>query len=110
MVAPDLLLIEVGNALRRKASKGEIAIEHALEGVRRIRRAINLTPVPFAVIERALEMALAMGHPIYDCVYLALAEAHASFLVTNDATFRQLGDRHGHAMLFRDLPLPPEPP
>jgi predicted nucleic acid-binding protein len=55
-----------------------------------------------------MEMALTMDHPIYDCVYLTLAEAHGSFVVTNDLTFRQIATRHGYAALFRDLPLPPD--
>jgi predicted nucleic acid-binding protein len=40
-----------------------------------------------AYVPRALTIARALGHPIYDCVYLALAEAENKPLVTADARF-----------------------
>ena len=42
--------------------------------------------------ERGLQIALSLQHPIYDCVYIALAEALGSVLVTADQSLvRKLG-------------------
>jgi predicted nucleic acid-binding protein len=53
--------------------------------------------------ERALELALALGHPIYGCLYLACAEALGATLVTADGWFRAAAGRSGFAGLIRDL-------
>jgi predicted nucleic acid-binding protein len=39
------------------------------------------------MVPRALVMANALSHPIYDCIYLALAENEATTLVTADLRF-----------------------
>ncbi len=36
--------------------------------------------------ERAIELATALRHPIYDCFYLAVAECQSAPLVTADET------------------------
>jgi predicted nucleic acid-binding protein len=42
--------------------------------------------VPAASLrERAFAMALELGHPVYDCFYLALAERRRTQLVTADS-------------------------
>ena len=38
-------------------------------------------------LERALSLAVEIGHPIYDCVYLALALHHETHVVTADRRF-----------------------
>jgi predicted nucleic acid-binding protein len=44
---------------------------------------IDLRPsVP--LLPRAMELARRIGHPVYDCVYLALAEREQATLVTAD--------------------------
>jgi predicted nucleic acid-binding protein len=35
-------------------------------------------------IPRALNLAIELGHPVYDCIYLALAEAMQDELLTAD--------------------------
>ena len=57
-MAPDLVIAEFTNGIWKK-----------------IRRA-----------ERALDLALALDHPVYDCLYLAAAIAHEASLVTADRT------------------------
>jgi predicted nucleic acid-binding protein len=37
---------------------------------------------------RALEVAGRLDHPVYDCLYLALAEAHGAGLATADRALR----------------------
>lgn len=38
-------------------------------------------------LDRALHLAAQIGHPVYDCIYLALAEHHATHVITADRRF-----------------------
>lgn len=88
MVAPALFRIEVGNVLRTLAAKQVLANERAIDLF------LFLQTAPVTIIDadellegRALDLALALEHPIYDCVYLALAERMDRRLVTVDRRF-----------------------
>lgn len=82
--APDVLVAECLNALRRKVLRGEINRHQALFAVAVLNQAqITLEPSrPLA--QRALELSLHLSHPIYDCLYLALAERRDVPLITAD--------------------------
>lgn len=94
VVAPELILLEVGNALRRKASDGDVPVETVLSALHLIRRRFTLTPDADLAI-RAAELALAIDHPVSDCVYLALAEQVDGTLVTADRRLVELGGTLG---------------
>lgn len=88
MVAPALLRIEAGNVLRTLAAKQILAIARAVDLY------LFLQTAPITIIDadellerRALDLALALEHPIYDCVYLALAERMDRRLITADRRF-----------------------
>jgi len=85
--APDLLLIEIANAARRKTSFGEISHQQAREMLPATRDSIVEFHPSGELVERALEMALELDHSIYDCIYLACAETTGSILVTDDDRF-----------------------
>ena len=82
-VAPDLLLVEVANALWRKTTAKEISPREAdafdLVG----QSGIDLRPTG-PLLPRAMDVARRLDHPVYDCVYLALAERERAALVTAD--------------------------
>lgn len=73
LIAPDLLLMECGNAIWLHVQLGEIEPAE----VPRVRTILRAMPVEIVasegLVERALELALALQHPIYDCLCLALA-------------------------------------
>ena len=83
IVAPDLLAVELANALCTKVRKGQI---EALQATVAYADILSLlTFVPTAILrERALGIALALGHPAYDCFFIALAEAMQTTLITSD--------------------------
>lgn len=87
LVAPALIHAEVGNALWKRVRKREIAadteLEERLSDLARYIRTVD--EVPF--MHRALRMAVELDHPIYDCVYLAIAEAFDDHLLTADQRF-----------------------
>ena len=97
LLAPDLLIAEVGNALSTKirlgdmdADKAELAAEALLGAGLDFRSATDL-------LLPALQVAMRLQHPAYDCFYLALALAEKCPLVTADQRFRHAVAARGDA-------------
>ena len=87
LMAPHLILSEIGNALWKKARREQFdpAVSLAEDLARLPDYVILVADTPF--MGRALEMAYQLAHPIYDCVYLAAAEYFDVRLVTADQRF-----------------------
>ncbi len=84
LIAPDLILAELGNALRKKAAQGIVTRDQALQAVREAPSFFaRLYPLPDLSL-RAAEIAFDLQHHIYDCFYLALAERERVPLVCAD--------------------------
>ncbi len=85
--APDILLAEFANTIWKKVRRREIADPQSYFD--------ELANLPDVVtlhrgdefIDRAAEIAVEIDHPVYDCLYLACAEATASALITADRRF-----------------------
>ncbi|MEA3014046.1 MAG: hypothetical protein QOD42_2591 [Sphingomonadales bacterium] len=86
-IAPTLLFSEVTNALWKRISHGDISsdggADRQLELLARVVQAVDEVPL----MPRALQIAVQLGHPVYDCVYLAVAEAMDDDLLTADKRF-----------------------
>jgi predicted nucleic acid-binding protein len=84
LLAPSLLRAECANILWKKVRRGEMSTGEA--GI--AARILASFEVEYCSSEptlaRVLALALALDHPAYDCVYLALAEARGVPLVTAD--------------------------
>ena len=85
-VAPHLILSEVGNALWKAVRRRELRPHFAGAGLSSIPELLTIVDESF-VMPRAAEIAVELDHPIYDCVYLALAEHRAVRLITADRRF-----------------------
>jgi predicted nucleic acid-binding protein len=87
LIAPALWLLEAANALWRRTQRGEISGEEAKE---RLAELFN-APVTTMNIEddvlAAADLAHVLGHPVYDCVYLAMAIRERTHAVTADRRF-----------------------
>ncbi len=91
--APELMLTEVANALWRLQRAGQLPAERLQ---RRLSRAAELVDViePDRHLQvEALALACHCDHPVYDCLYLALAGREAAGLLTADQRLQQLADR-----------------
>lgn len=93
LIAPELVLIEVGNVLWKSVRLKRITAVDA-------ERAFDALPSAFTRIEpltpllrRGLALAIALDHPVYDCLYLALAEREAAPIVTTDARLLAIGPK-----------------
>ncbi len=84
IIAPDLIVVEIGNAIWKRAVRGAIDPVDAVEAHKlAIALLTRLVPIQ-ELAERAMELAITLRHPIYDCFYLALAERERAPLVTAD--------------------------
>jgi len=82
--APDFILAEVSNIVWKKSRQGTLSdgqAEGILAETEECFAAFHTVPELSA---RALELALALGHPVYDCLYLTCAERTGRILVTAD--------------------------
>ncbi len=81
--APDLIWSEVANALWKYGRAGA-------DPKRLVRRLQDFRSLPLRVtpadelVDDALAIALEIGHPVYDCIYIALAIRTSSCVVTAD--------------------------
>ena len=82
--APDLIVPEVTNIAWKKTIRGEIAEEQALEIAKAVQGDTLMLYPSVLLNDRALEIALALNHPVYDCLYIACAEAVGGVLITAD--------------------------
>ncbi|MFQ5954065.1 MAG: type II toxin-antitoxin system VapC family toxin, partial [Kiloniellales bacterium] len=82
--APDLIVAEVTNIAWKKAIRDEIERDQAQEIANAIRQGVPALYPSAELNERALEIGLTFNQPIYDCLYIACAEAVDGVLVTTD--------------------------
>jgi len=82
--APDLLLAEVGNIAWKKCRRGEMSAEQCRLAVAETEECLAMVHPSAALAGRALDIALVLDHPVYDCVYIACAEATGRTCVTAD--------------------------
>lgn len=105
LVTPALLRIEAANVLRTLAAKGAVRADDAGALFDLLQEApMDMVDPDDALETHALATALELGHPVYDCLYLALAERLDRTLITTDTRiFKALGaSRHGRRAVDLD--------
>jgi predicted nucleic acid-binding protein len=101
--APDIFFAEVANALRKQhredgqldAASVRLAVDDLLRvGVESVSSSI--------LLQRATEISLTLNHPVYDCLYLCLAERRNTVVVTADKKLcgRVGGSEWAHCIVF----------
>jgi predicted nucleic acid-binding protein len=83
-LAPDFLHIEAANALWKSENAGLMDRRQTDSAWRNLQESGIRFVADRAYLTRARTMAREHNHPIYDCLYLAVAEAHEATLVTAD--------------------------
>ncbi len=105
-IVPRHFQVEVYNVLIRYAARGQVE-ERELSGMLGSFEGLELfTYVPTEdLLPAAWPLACALRHGIYDCLYLALAEASGFPFVSADEKFVRKIREAGFAAKYRDLVL-----
>jgi predicted nucleic acid-binding protein len=104
LVAPDFLIVECANILWSASRRGRITSERARAAL----LSIEAVPIHFLSASKhvgaAQTLAIELGHPVYDALYLAVALVEHAVVVTADRGFIAAVTRHGtYSHLIRPL-------
>jgi predicted nucleic acid-binding protein len=95
LLAPDLMAVEATNAWWKKLRRRELERVDVEQAVTNL-LAVGIAWTPSTTLLRpAARLAAELGHPVYDCVYLALAASHSAALATADERLRRAAERVG---------------
>lgn len=108
LCGPDLLGVEVCRTLVAAANARRVTAAQAraiIDGwLGRIERGdLPLHPTGGESMRIAADLAMALGHPLKDCIYLALADRLGCPLVTADVRFRDRVADPARAQLLEEL-------
>jgi len=95
LIAPDLVVPEACNAAWKKVRRGELSQEHGEAVARVLPMSFDRLVATAELAPRAFSLGHRLDHPLYDCFYIALAEAESAILVTDDARVLALAGRAG---------------
>lgn len=100
LIAPDFILVECANALSMTAVKGAISPSDATARLRTVQKArLGLTSTR-PLTAPAQGLSLMLRHPVYDCLYLALALEQGVRVVTADRRFQTAAESHYPGAVF----------
>ena len=98
LIAPDLIYVEAANALWKYAvfeNMAEVDVDRAYMAMQT--EAIEII-ASRDLIGPALALARRLRHPVYDCMYIALAESTGAILVTGDRRQLRAAEAAGLAL------------
>ena len=85
--APDVILAECANAAWRRVLSKTVPRAQAQAFLKALPHWFESLTPSVRLYEVAFEMACVLDHPVYDCLYLALAQDEETRLVTADPVF-----------------------
>jgi predicted nucleic acid-binding protein len=88
--APDLVLMELGNALTGRLRPLADGFAVATAAIDRLGALYSRLLPSSDFVRRAMHLSFELRHPIYDCIYLAMVEREDIKLVTADEKFVRL--------------------
>ena len=95
LLSPEFMVVEITNALWKKLRRGQLDqtdVEQAVTNLLALE--IEWTP-SVQLIKHAARLAPELRHPVYDCLYLALAASRGASLASADERLRQAAERLG---------------
>ena len=93
LLAPDLMAVEATNAWWKRLRRREMDIAELERALTHLLGLQIMWIAATTLLRPAARLAAELGHPIDDCVYLALATSHGALLATADERLRQ-GAQH----------------
>ena len=100
LIAPDLILVEVANALRNKIRNGFADKSLMQTALKKLPGMFDQLIGARETLDEAFEIGCRINHPVSDCVYLACAKMSGAALLTDDATLFQKSTTFGAEALL----------
>lgn len=84
LAAPDLIIVEACNGAWKAERQHLMTAEQVDRMARHLPRLFTKLHPAEGLAPLAVRLARDLGHPVYDCLYLALAERESASMVTAD--------------------------
>ena len=84
-IAPDIVIPDICNVVWKKVKNQEVTSVQGQAIVTNVSMIFDHIVPSSELAQRAFGLAVQFNHPVYDCLYLALAERESITLVTDDA-------------------------
>ncbi len=84
LMAPTLVVAEIGNAIWKRAVRDELSTQDAVDALQAAIALYAILVELAELAEAAAKLSISLRHPIYDCFYIALAQRERAELVTAD--------------------------
>ena len=97
LIAPDWVLIETGSAIWGKAMRNELRAADIPQLMRALPGFFQTLHPTLDLLDDGLRLAVELQHPVYDCLYLALALRVGQGMLTADKGFVASARRAGFA-------------
>lgn len=88
-IAPDWIALELAGALWNKVKYSKLLAVHAERSLDGFHRFLHRLVPSRPLLAETFRLSIRLQHPVYDCLYLALAMAESSRLITADKEFHQ---------------------
>ena len=105
LAAPDLFRIEVGHTLGKLYRRGGATLSIVRDAWAELDEMPLLLQPSSGLFTPAFDLSIRLGAAMYDCVYLAMAEAMDDLLVTADGRFARAVQQAGAPGLARRVQL-----
>ena len=93
VLAPELMLTEVANALWRLQRAGQLEASGLQQRLSRAAGLVDHIEPDRTLLAEALALATHLDHPVYDCLYLLLARREVATLLSADRRLLELAKK-----------------
>lgn len=93
ILSPSIWIAECANALWAINKRGKLSAAVVEDRLDNLLQAPVRTVATRDFVATALRLSLEFGHPVYDCLYLAVAREERALLVTADRRLAQAASR-----------------
>jgi predicted nucleic acid-binding protein len=84
LFAPDLIYAEIASALWKYVRANQLKLADARDALTALPDRLDTMVEMASLSDEALQIAVTLNHPVYNCFYLALARREKAALVTSD--------------------------
>jgi len=93
LLAPEFMLVESANILWKHQRRGEVGPDFGIAAFAVLQKAPFVWTRDAELVGDARRLSAELDHPVYDCLYLALALRHGAPVITADRRFAALAQK-----------------